>query len=112
MQIITWIAVGAVAGWLSGKLMKRHGYGSLMDVVMGTTGALVGGFLITAMAPPAIAGIGLTTLVAIQGGILLTLLMAWASGKKRHAWASEAVPEWRHSKRKDEDALSQSRETN
>jgi len=111
MEIAVWGAAGAVAGWLSGKLMKHHGYGSLMDTVMGVTGAVVGGGVVIAMGAPGEAGLFATTLMAIQGAILLTVLMALASGKKRLTWASEAVPDWRHSKRKGEDALSQSRET-
>ena len=111
MQILLWMAVGAGAGWLSGKLMNRHGYGWLMDIVMGITGATVAGLVLSAMVTSRVAGIGLTTLVAVQGAIITTMLVAWASGKKRHAWASETVPEWRHSKREGENALSQSRET-
>ena len=112
MQFLMWIAAGAGAGWLTGKLTKRHGYGWLMDVVMGTTGALAGGFILIAMGASGGVGIIPTTLVAIQGAILLTLLVAFASGKKRNDWASEAIPGWRHTRRKGEPALSQSRETN
>ena len=111
MRFASWIAAGAIAGWLTGKMLKRYGYSPLMDIVMGITGAVAVGFTISAMGAPGQAGILATTLVAIQGAILLTLLVALASGKKRHAWASEAVPLWRHSKRKGEPALSQSRET-
>jgi uncharacterized membrane protein YeaQ/YmgE (transglycosylase-associated protein family) len=41
--IIAWILIGIVAGWITGKLMKGSGFGTLMDMVVGLVGALVGG---------------------------------------------------------------------
>jgi len=43
MGILTWIIVGAIAGWLAGKVMKGRGFGLLGNVVIGVIGALVGG---------------------------------------------------------------------
>lgn len=39
------LAIGAVAGWLAGMLMKGGGYGLLGDIVIGIVGAFIGGFL-------------------------------------------------------------------
>jgi uncharacterized membrane protein YeaQ/YmgE (transglycosylase-associated protein family) len=39
------LAIGAVAGWLAGMLMKGGGYGLLGDIVIGIIGAFIGGFL-------------------------------------------------------------------
>jgi uncharacterized membrane protein YeaQ/YmgE (transglycosylase-associated protein family) len=39
------LAIGAVAGWLAGVIMKGGGYGLLGDIVIGIIGAFVGGFL-------------------------------------------------------------------
>lgn len=33
--IIAWLAVGLIAGWLAGKVMKGAGYGLIGDIVMG-----------------------------------------------------------------------------
>ena len=34
MYLIYWITVGLVVGWLSGRALKAHGYGPLMDIAM------------------------------------------------------------------------------
>jgi uncharacterized membrane protein YeaQ/YmgE (transglycosylase-associated protein family) len=39
------LAIGAVAGWLAGVIMKGGGYGLLGDIVIGIIGAFIGGFL-------------------------------------------------------------------
>lgn len=39
------LAIGAVAGWLAGLIMKGGGYGLLGDIVIGIIGAFIGGFL-------------------------------------------------------------------
>jgi uncharacterized membrane protein YeaQ/YmgE (transglycosylase-associated protein family) len=39
------LAIGAVAGWLAGILMKGGGYGLPGDIVIGIIGALIGSFL-------------------------------------------------------------------
>jgi uncharacterized membrane protein YeaQ/YmgE (transglycosylase-associated protein family) len=43
--IIAWIVIGAVAGWLAGKIMKGGGYGFVGDIVVGIIGAIIGGWL-------------------------------------------------------------------
>ena len=46
MFIIWWIIVGLIAGFITGKLMKGSGYGTIMDIVVGIVGAIIGGLII------------------------------------------------------------------
>jgi uncharacterized membrane protein YeaQ/YmgE (transglycosylase-associated protein family) len=39
------LAIGAVAGWLAGIIMKGGGYGLPGDIVIGIIGAFIGSFL-------------------------------------------------------------------
>jgi len=39
------LAIGAVAGWLAGNLMKGAGFGLLGNIVVGIVGAVIGGFV-------------------------------------------------------------------
>ena len=39
------LAIGAVAGWLAGVIMKGGGFGLLGDIVVGIIGAFIGSFL-------------------------------------------------------------------
>jgi len=45
MYFLSWILVGAVAGWLAGKILKGNDYGPTMDMGMGIGGAIAGGLL-------------------------------------------------------------------
>ncbi len=44
-SLLIFLAIGAVAGWLAGVLMKGGGFGLLGDIVIGIIGAVIGGFL-------------------------------------------------------------------
>ena len=45
MNLILFILIGAIAGWLAGKIMKGQGYGVLLNILVGIIGAFVGGYL-------------------------------------------------------------------
>jgi len=43
--LIIFLAIGAIAGWLAGNLLKGGGFGLPGNVVVGILGAVIGGFL-------------------------------------------------------------------
>ncbi len=45
VSILVFLAIGAVAGWLSGQIMKGGGFGILGNIIIGIVGSFVGGFL-------------------------------------------------------------------
>jgi uncharacterized membrane protein YeaQ/YmgE (transglycosylase-associated protein family) len=45
MDIIIFLAIGAVAGWLAGTLMKGGGAGLVANIIIGVVGAFIGGFV-------------------------------------------------------------------
>lgn len=48
MNLILWLAVGGVIGWLASLLMKTDGQqGIILNVVVGIVGAMIGGWLIS-----------------------------------------------------------------
>jgi uncharacterized membrane protein YeaQ/YmgE (transglycosylase-associated protein family) len=47
MRFLWWIIVGLIAGWATGKIMKGEGYGTLMDIVIGIVGAVIGGWIMS-----------------------------------------------------------------
>ena len=50
VTIIAWIVLGAIAGWIAGKLVPGdEGLGIVGTVVLGIVGALLGGFLANAL---------------------------------------------------------------
>ena len=44
-DLIIFLAIGAVAGWLAGTLVKGGGFGLLGDIAVGIIGAIIGGFV-------------------------------------------------------------------
>ena len=86
MYILWWIIVGLIAGWLTGKLMKGAGYGTLMDIVVGIIGAVVGGWIMRALGFAGEGGMIYTIIVAIIGAVVLTLIIRLVTGGRAAAW--------------------------
>ena len=74
MGIISWIIIGLIAGWLTGKIMGGSGKGALMDIIIGLIGALAGGFLMQLVGFSPEGGYIYTVLVATLGAVILTWL--------------------------------------
>jgi uncharacterized membrane protein YeaQ/YmgE (transglycosylase-associated protein family) len=73
MNILAWLAVGLVTGWLARQVIKSGDYGLVGDMIGGVTGALLGGALAAALfGGDYMTGINLTTMVlALLGAIIL-----------------------------------------
>ena len=41
-SLIAVLIIGAIAGWLAGKILKGKGYGLIGNIVVGIVGAFVG----------------------------------------------------------------------
>jgi uncharacterized membrane protein YeaQ/YmgE (transglycosylase-associated protein family) len=77
-NILAWIIVGAIAGWLASIVMKTNAsQGLLMDIIVGIVGGLIGGFLLDALdIGGAVTGINLgSILVAFIGAVVLLALL-------------------------------------
>lgn len=74
-----YIVIGAIAGWLAGKIVRGRGSGLLMDIVIGVVGALIGGFLLSFFVNTAAGGWLFTLFAALLGSIILL----WIAGKAR-----------------------------
>jgi uncharacterized membrane protein YeaQ/YmgE (transglycosylase-associated protein family) len=82
--VIAWIIIGALAGWITGKLMKGSGFGFIMDMVVGLVGALVGGFLASHLGfgGESQHGLIMSIVIAVIGAVLLTWLLRLVSGNR------------------------------
>jgi uncharacterized membrane protein YeaQ/YmgE (transglycosylase-associated protein family) len=72
--LIIFLAIGAVAGWLAGVLMKGGGFGLVGDVILGVVGAVVGGFLFGLLGISAGGLLG-AIVTATVGAVLLLFLV-------------------------------------
>lgn len=74
MNILLWIVLGAVAGWIAGMVMKSN-HGLLEDIVLGIIGAVIGGFVMNLLGQSGVTGFNLYSLiVAIVGAIVIIFL--------------------------------------
>ena len=87
MNIISWLILGAIAGYLAGFLVKGdEGLGVIGHVVLGIVGALVGGFLASVLfKTDAINGAFdiSSIVVATIGAILTVVVVNMVSGRSR-----------------------------
>jgi uncharacterized membrane protein YeaQ/YmgE (transglycosylase-associated protein family) len=83
MGLLSWIVVGAIAGWLAGKLVKGEGFGCLGNIIVGVVGGLLGGFLASALfnVPDAVNGFNLTSIiVAFLGAVIVVVVIRLLRG--------------------------------
>ncbi|HEY0283167.1 MAG TPA: GlsB/YeaQ/YmgE family stress response membrane protein [Rhizomicrobium sp.] len=73
--IIAWLIIGAVAGWLAGKLVKGGGFGLLGNIVVGIVGALIGGWLAGALGISIGSGLIASILTATLGAVILLVIL-------------------------------------
>lgn len=73
-NLIYFLLIGLVAGWLAGKVMKGSGYGLIGDLVIGVVGAFLGGWLFGLLHIAAGGLIGLLV-TAFVGAVVLVWLL-------------------------------------
>ncbi len=84
MQLLFWIMNGLVAGWLTGQMMPGEGRDLMMDTIMGVTGAVAGGFMVSVAGVPVQGKMFYTNLAAILGAIALSVLNRFISGRRQY----------------------------
>lgn len=45
MSWIWWIIIGALSGWIAGKLIRGGGFGFVVNFIVGVIGAVIGGWI-------------------------------------------------------------------
>ncbi len=74
MGIIAFLIIGAVAGWLAGKIMHGGGFGIIGNMVVGIVGAVIGGFILGFVGITAGGWIGSIVTATIGALVLLFLV--------------------------------------
>jgi uncharacterized membrane protein YeaQ/YmgE (transglycosylase-associated protein family) len=82
MSVLAWIVLGLIAGFIASNILNRSGQGLLLDIVLGIVGAVVGGFLFSAIGATGITGFNLwSILVAIAGAVVVLWIYHAISGR-------------------------------
>lgn len=74
MSFITFLIIGAIAGWLAGQFMKGSGFGILTNIIIGIVGSFIGGFTFSLLGLSAGGVVG--SLVTATVGAVILLYIA------------------------------------
>jgi len=73
--VIAWLIIGAVAGWLAGKIVEGAGFGLIVDIIVGVVGAFIGGWLAGVLGIDIGGGLIGSLIVAVIGAVVLLLVL-------------------------------------
>ena len=86
MSFLAWIVLGLVSGFIASKIVNKRGEGILMDIVLGIVGAVVGGWLFSALGASKVTGINLySLLVSIVGAVIVLWVYHAIISRTRHS---------------------------
>jgi uncharacterized membrane protein YeaQ/YmgE (transglycosylase-associated protein family) len=88
-SLLVVVAVGLVAGWLAGQVMRGSGFGLIGNLIIGLLGALIGDWLLPRLNIHLGAGIVALVINAVIGAIVLLLILRLIGGRR---WG---YPRWR-----------------
>jgi len=71
MNFIYFIIIGAIAGWLAGKIMAGGGFGLAMNMLLGIIGGLVGGWVFGLFGISTDGGLLGSLVTALVGSVLI-----------------------------------------
>jgi len=73
--LIIWLIVGAIAGWLAGRVVKGSGYGLIGDIIVGIVGGLIAGWLLPQFGILIGGGIIAAIINAFIGAVILLIIL-------------------------------------
>ena len=81
MNLIIWLVVGGLIGWVASLIMKTDGQqGMILNVVVGVIGALLGGWLLSPLVGAGTVNQGdfsvMGLLVSLGGAIILLFIVS------------------------------------
>jgi len=84
MSIIGWIILGLIAGWIASKIVGGQGQGFFLDIALGIVGALVGGFLYSALlGGEGVTGVNIGSIIVSVIGAIIVLWVYHAVAGRR-----------------------------
>jgi uncharacterized membrane protein YeaQ/YmgE (transglycosylase-associated protein family) len=73
-----------IAGFIASKIINKTGEGLVLDIVLGIVGAVVGGFLFSAVGAAPVTGLNIYSLiVAVIGAIVVLVVYHAIIGRRR-----------------------------
>ena len=84
MGIISWIIIGALAGWIASMIMgKNSEMGAVANIVIGIVGGFIGGLVMNLLGGSGVTGFNIwSLLVAVLGSVILLWIINAIKRKK------------------------------
>ena len=82
VQILTWILVGGIAGWLADLVVKGISVGLLGKILVGMAGGLLAGLILTLVGIDLGSSFFKDVLIAFAGAVILLFILRLIKGKK------------------------------
>jgi uncharacterized membrane protein YeaQ/YmgE (transglycosylase-associated protein family) len=85
INLLVWVIVGGIAGWLASLVVRGGGMGIIGDVIVGIVGALIGGFVLSLLLPGTFGLTGFnfgSLVVAFIGAVILLFLVRLFTGRR------------------------------
>ena len=77
IDVIIWLIIGGIAGWLAGLLVKGYGFGVLGNIVVGIIGAVLAGWLLPLAGFVLIGGVVAEIINAVIGAVILLVIIGF-----------------------------------
>ncbi len=74
MNLILFLIIGGVAGWLAGLIMKGRGFGVLANVGIGIVGSFIGGILFRLLGLASQGAVGELVTATVGAVVLLAVV--------------------------------------
>lgn len=81
MQLIIYLAIGGLAGFLAGKALKGEGFGFWVDIIVGVVGGWLGSWLFTQLEIAQVPGIWGSLVTSFIGACILVWISRLMSPK-------------------------------
>lgn len=84
MGFLSWILLGALAGWVASMIMgKNASMGAIANILVGIVGAFIGGYVMSLIGKSGVSGFNLSSfMVALLGSVILLWIINFFSKRK------------------------------
>jgi uncharacterized membrane protein YeaQ/YmgE (transglycosylase-associated protein family) len=74
-NLIIFLIIGAIAGWLAGVIVKGYGFGLVGNMIVGVIGSFVGSWLFGRLGFASGGGLGGALIAATAGSVVLLFVL-------------------------------------
>jgi uncharacterized membrane protein YeaQ/YmgE (transglycosylase-associated protein family) len=82
MELLIYLVIGVIAGWLAGQLSEGHGFGTAGNLIVGVIGAIVGGLMLNVLGVQKDYGFWGSVATSTIGAMVFLFLVGMFTGRR------------------------------